>query len=81
MTIDLIYALPGQSIESFRDTLTRAIDLRLPHYAMYSLILENKTMFMNWVRQGRMALPSQEAETQMFDEAIAAMTKSWLESI
>ncbi len=78
VTIDLIYALPGQSIESFRDTLTRAIDLGLPHYAMYSLILENKTMFMNWVRQGRMVLPSQEAETQMFDEAIAAMTKAGL---
>ncbi|WP_430612300.1 radical SAM family heme chaperone HemW [Enterococcus sp. DIV0876] len=78
VTIDLIYALPGQTMESFRDTLTRAIDLGLPHYAMYSLILENKTMFMNWVRQGRMALPSQEAETQMFDEAIEAMAKAGL---
>ncbi|OTN76239.1 hypothetical protein A5886_001316 [Enterococcus sp. 8G7_MSG3316] len=78
VTIDLIYALPGQTMESFRDTLTRAIDLGLPHYAMYSLILENKTMFMNWVRQGRMALPSQEAETQMFDEAIEAMARAGL---
>ncbi|WP_200908915.1 radical SAM family heme chaperone HemW [Enterococcus sp. RIT-PI-f] len=78
VTIDLIYALPGQTLESFRDTLTRAIDLGLPHYAMYSLILENKTMFMNWVRQGRMVLPSQEAETQMFDEAIEAMAQAGL---
>lgn len=78
VTIDLIYALPGQTLESFRDTLSRAIDLELPHYAMYSLILENKTMFMNWVRQGRMELPSQEVETQMFDEAIAAMRNAGL---
>lgn len=78
ITIDLIYALPGQTMESFRDTLTRAIDLGLPHYAMYSLILENKTMFMNWVRQGKMELPSQESETQMFEEAITAMAKAGL---
>ncbi|MHC5267936.1 radical SAM family heme chaperone HemW [Enterococcus sp. LJL98] len=76
ISIDLIYALPGQTIESFRDTLHRALAFDLPHYSMYSLILENKTMFMNWVRQGRLELPNQEAETQMFEEAIEAMEKS-----
>lgn len=76
ISIDLIYALPGQTLESFRDTLSRALAFDLPHYSMYSLILENKTMFMNWVRQGRLVLPSQEAETQMFEEAIEAMEKS-----
>lgn len=53
VTIDLIYALPGQSLESFRDTVERALALDLPHYALYSLILENQTMFMNWVRRGK----------------------------
>ena len=76
ISIDLIYALPGQTLESFRDTLTKALAFDLPHYSMYSLILENKTMFMNWVRQGRLELPTQEAETQMFEEAIIAMAQS-----
>lgn len=76
VSIDLIYALPGQTLESFRDTLTKALAFDLPHYSMYSLILENKTMFMNWVRQGRLELPTQEAETQMFEEAIIAMAQS-----
>ncbi|MFV0560901.1 MAG: radical SAM family heme chaperone HemW [Enterococcus sp.] len=76
ITIDLIYALPGQSLESYRDTLQRALALDLPHYALYSLILENKTMFMNWVRQGRMTLPEEELESQMFEETIEAMEKS-----
>lgn len=73
VSIDLIYALPGQTLESFQDTLQRAMALELPHYAMYSLILENKTMFMNWVRQGRLELPSQEVEVQMFEEALLVM--------
>lgn len=75
VSIDLIYALPGQTLESFRDTLTRALALDLPHYSLYSLILENKTMFMNWVRQGRLQLPEEEIEAQMFDETIEAMEK------
>lgn len=73
VSIDLIYALPGQTLENYRDTLEKALALDLPHYSLYSLILENKTMFMNWVRQGRLELPDQETETQMFEETIEAM--------
>ncbi|MBO1306731.1 oxygen-independent coproporphyrinogen III oxidase [Enterococcus sp. 669A] len=76
VSIDLIYALPGQSLESFRDTVKRALELDLPHYSLYSLILENKTMFMNWVRRGKLELPDQEVEAQMFLETIEAMEKA-----
>ncbi|MEY8445327.1 radical SAM family heme chaperone HemW [Enterococcus ratti] len=75
VSIDLIYALPGQTLEGYKATLDQALALDLPHYSLYSLILENKTMFMNWVRQGRLHLPDQETETQMFEETIEAMEK------
>ncbi|EOZ5810503.1 radical SAM family heme chaperone HemW [Enterococcus hirae] len=75
VSIDLIYALPGQTLEGYRETLNQALALDLPHYSLYSLILENKTMFMNWVRQGRLELPDQETETWMFEETIQAMEK------
>jgi oxygen-independent coproporphyrinogen-3 oxidase len=74
ISIDLIFALPGQSLASFRESLTKALALDLPHYALYSLILENKTVFMNQVRKGKLVLPEQEIEAQMFTETIAAMT-------
>lgn len=76
VSIDLIYALPGQSFEDFRISLKKAIALDLPHYAIYSLILENKTMFMNWVRRGRIELPEQEEEAKMFELAIEEMEKA-----
>ncbi|EOB3491126.1 radical SAM family heme chaperone HemW [Enterococcus hirae] len=75
VSIDLIYALPGQTLEGYREKLNQALALDLPHYSLYSLILENKTMFMNWVRQGRLELPDQETETRMFEETIQAMEK------
>lgn len=76
VSIDLIYALPGQTMESFQDTLEKALALDLPHYSMYSLILENKTVFYNWARQGRLKLPGEDAEGDMFDLAAAFMEKA-----
>lgn len=76
VSIDLIYALPGQTLTSFKETLKQALSLDLPHYSLYSLILENKTMFMNWSRQGRLHLPNQEQEALMFETTITAMEKA-----
>lgn len=69
LTIDLIYALPGQTLADFEDTLKKAIALDLPHYALYSLILENKTQFMNWVRKGRLTLPDDDTAADMYELA------------
>ncbi|MGX7014410.1 radical SAM family heme chaperone HemW [Vagococcus silagei] len=74
VSIDLIYALPNQTTESFEDTLDKALALDLPHYSLYSLILENKTMFYNWARQGRLHLPGIDVEGDMFERAIERMT-------
>ena len=79
VSIDLIYALPSQDLSQFQATLKQALSYDLPHYSMYSLILENKTMFMNWVRQGRLELPTQEQEAQMFLYAIDTMTQAGYE--
>ncbi len=76
VSIDLIFALPNQTIEDFEDTLNQALSLDLPHYSMYSLILENKTMFYNWARQGRLHLPGIDVEGDMFELAIERMTKA-----
>lgn len=76
VSIDLIYALPDQTLASFRETLAQALALDLPHYSLYSLILENHTAFMNWVRKGRLHLPDEELAAQMFEESIESMEKA-----
>lgn len=45
VSIDLIFSLPGQTEADFQDTLKQALDLDLPHYSAYSLIIEPKTIF------------------------------------
>ncbi|RZI48160.1 radical SAM family heme chaperone HemW [Lactococcus kimchii] len=67
ITIDLIYALPGQTMEMVQDDLERFLSLDLPHVALYSLILEDHTVFMNRQRRGLLRLPSEDKNADMYE--------------
>lgn len=75
ISIDLIFRLPTQTLNDFSDTLTKALELDLPHYSIYSLILENKTIFYNLMRQGKLPLPSEDEEVEMYALAMDTMEK------
>ena len=47
INIDLIYAIPGETIEELDDDLDLVIDLGVNHVSTYSLILEEHTMLYN----------------------------------
>ncbi|MFD1430948.1 radical SAM family heme chaperone HemW [Lacticaseibacillus mingshuiensis] len=76
LSIDLIFRLPGQSRDNFLNSLHQALALDLPHYSTYSLILEKKTIFYNLMRQGRLQLPNQDVEADMYRDAIDLMAAS-----
>ena len=67
ISIDLIYALPGQTMEQVVDNVAKALALDIPHMSLYSLILENHTVFMNRQRRGSLHLPNEDVESDMFD--------------
>ena len=73
ISIDLIYALPGQTMDQVKDNVAKAIALDIPHMSLYSLILENHTVFMNRMRRGKLPLPKEEVEAEMFEYIIAAL--------
>lgn len=79
ISIDLIFRLPTQTSEDFSQTLKKALELDLPHYSIYSLILENKTIFYNLMRQGKLPLPSEDEEADMYTLAMDTMAQSGLE--
>jgi putative oxygen-independent coproporphyrinogen III oxidase len=68
ISIDLMYGLPGQTLEQLRDDLAFAFSLDIPHISAYSLIIEPKTVFYNLMRKGLLSLPSQEEEAEMYEE-------------
>ena len=79
ISIDLIYALPGQTMDQVKENVAKAIDLNIPHMSLYSLILENHTVFMNRMRRGKLPLPKEELEAEMFEYIIEELEKAGFE--
>ncbi|MFC3931217.1 radical SAM family heme chaperone HemW [Streptococcus dentapri] len=79
ISIDLIYALPGQTMEQVRTNVAKALALDIPHMSLYSLILEQHTVFMNRMRRGRLSLPTEDLEAEMFNYIIAELEKNGFE--
>ncbi|KAF0994447.1 radical SAM family heme chaperone HemW [Geobacillus sp. TFV-3] len=73
ISIDLMYGLPGQTLEQFTADLEAAFSLHVPHLSAYSLILEPRTIFYNEWRKGRLRLPSEEMEAEMYEAAMEQM--------
>ena len=79
ISIDLIYALPKQTMEDVKTNVSKAIALDIPHMSLYSLILENHTVFMNQMRRGKLPLPKEDLEAEMFEYIIAELEKAGFE--
>ncbi|MBA4535888.1 oxygen-independent coproporphyrinogen III oxidase [Bacillus aquiflavi] len=75
ISIDLIYRLPGQTINDFNETLETALSLNVQHYSGYSLIVEPKTVFYNLMRKGALPLPEEETDAMMYELLIEKMDK------
>jgi len=74
ITIDLIYGLPNQTMEMVERDVQKFLALDLPHVALYSLILEDHTVFMNRQRRGRLRLPSDDRNADMYEYIIETLT-------
>ena len=65
INIDLMAALPGQDIASYRSTLEKAVAFSPEHISSYSLILEEGTFLYD--RQDDYRFPTEEEEREMYD--------------
>lgn len=70
LNIDLMSALPGQTCESWKETLSRVTDLDPEHISAYSLIIEAGTPFGERYgsEEGRKLLPDEDSEREMYHE-------------
>ncbi|NIK77369.1 oxygen-independent coproporphyrinogen-3 oxidase [Paenibacillus castaneae] len=66
LSIDLMFGLPGQTVELLADSVNRAMELGLPHYSIYSLKVEENTLFHKLYERNELPLPPEEEEFNMF---------------
>ncbi|GIO22074.1 radical SAM family heme chaperone HemW [Oceanobacillus sp. J11TS1] len=66
ISLDLIYALPNQTVAHFEKTLKAALQFQLPHYSTYALQIEPKTVFYHKRRKGVLHQPPEDDEVEMY---------------
>jgi oxygen-independent coproporphyrinogen-3 oxidase len=78
LNIDLIYAIPGQSIESWRSSLEQAIALNTEHISAYALTYEPNTPLTVLLREGRIAPADESTELDMLRTARTTLARAGL---
>ena len=75
ISIDLMYALPGQTITEWQADVAQALALHVPHISSYGLIYEEGTPLTKWLEQGKITAIDEENEVQMYDYLVEQLTK------
>lgn len=84
LNVDLISAIPGQTLESWRKTLCKVAELKPEHISAYSLIIEEGTPFYTLYGEDRpdavlkslpQPLPDEETERLIYEETETILQK------
>ncbi len=76
---DLMYGLPGQTLQSLEQSLTQMAALDLEHISVYGLILEEGTPLEGLVTAGRVVLPGDETVDGMYDLVMGYLPRAGYE--
>lgn len=76
LNLDLMFGLPGQTRDMWRETLERALSLTPEHLSCYGLIPEEGTALKDDLDAGRLALPDEEDERRMYDDTLTLLAEN-----
>ena len=75
ISIDLIYGLPGQTLEEWQENLDDAIRLEIPHISAYHLIYEEGTALYKLMEAGKVT-PIEDLSVTLFSTLINRLTEA-----
>ncbi|MCP4316797.1 MAG: coproporphyrinogen III oxidase [Hyphomicrobiales bacterium] len=78
LSFDLIYARPGQTVESWEQELNRAIDHAADHLSLYQLTIEQGTPFYSLHRAGKLKVPDVDLSADLYEVTQALTGKAGL---
>lgn len=76
ISIDLMYGLPGETLETWKQDLQQAIDLHPEHISAYHLIYEEGTTLWNLREQNKVEEAEEELSLTLFKTLIERLTKA-----
>ncbi len=66
INVDLMLGLPSQTLDDINKSMKRIINLKPEHVSVYSLIVEDGTKLARDVENGKLILPEEEIERNMY---------------
>ncbi len=69
LNLDLIYGLPEQTLQTWKTTLARIVELNPEHISAYALTLEHGTPFGRWSAKGLLPIPDPDLAADMYEYA------------
>lgn len=79
VSIDLMCGIPGQSLQSFENSLKQAISLGVKHISVYPLSVEYNTVFYKWTAQGKIDKVDEDVQAQHMELAWKVLTDAGFE--
>ena len=76
ISLDLMFGLPGQTLDDFSKDLDEALSFDPEHLSAYGLTLHEGTPFKRWHAEGRWELPGSEVEADMFERLMDRLAKA-----
>jgi oxygen-independent coproporphyrinogen-3 oxidase len=78
LSVDLMFGLPGQSMQEWQQSLDWALGLGLSHISFYGLSVEPGTRFHALQAQGRLELPEEGLQADMYLAGVARLAAAGL---
>jgi len=75
INVDLIFSLPKQTLDRWKENLQRAARLQPKHISAYSLIVEEHTPLYAMVQDGRVKPLSEKKDSAMYETTLEMMAK------
>jgi len=69
INLDLMFGLPTQTMQHWRETLDQALALHPEHLSLYSLIIEEGTPFFTWTHEGSIIPGDEDMCADMYEYA------------
>lgn len=76
INVDLMFGLPGQTLDMWKETLEKVISMQPEHMSCYSLIVEEGTTFYDFYKSGNLILPEEDEEREMYRFAVELLAKN-----
>jgi len=79
LSLDLMFGLPGQTAKLWEPHLQKAVALEPEHLSAYNLTIEPETTFHKQQTQGKLTMPSDDFQRELFEIAIDTLTEAGYE--